>query len=103
MEACARRYGAIFRLRLVGGPTVWITDPAGIKRLYARDRETLVPPQTGPTLEPMFGLRSVFLADGDEHRRKRKLLMPAFHGDRLAAWRERMTAAADREVDGWTP
>src|SRR4051794_17578332 len=102
MEACARRYGDVFTARLPGGPSVWVTDPAVIKQLYARDRENLVSPQAQPALEPMFGLRSVFLADGAEHGRKRKLLMPAFHGERMAAWRGRMLAVADREVDRWT-
>jgi cytochrome P450 len=103
MEACARRYGDVFIVHIVGGaPSVWISDPAVIKQVYARDRDNLVPPQATPSLEPMFGLGSVFLADGAAHRRKRRLLMPPFHGERLAAWRDRMVAAAEREVDRWS-
>src|SRR6266576_6354513 len=73
MESCARRYGDVFTVHLLGGPSVWVTGPTVIKQLYARDRENLVPPQATPSLEPMFGLRSVFLADGDAHTRKRRL------------------------------
>ena len=81
--------------------SVWITDPEAIKTVYSRDRENRIAPATKPALEPMFGLRSVFLADGAAHRRKRRLLMPPFHGERMAAWRDRMIAAAEREIDGW--
>ena len=102
MERCADRYGEVFSVAMAGTDTgVWISDPAAIKRLYARDKDNQVPPGTRPAIEPMFGPASVFLAAGAAHARKRRLLMPPFHGDRLATWRERMTEAAEREVDGW--
>src|SRR5262245_52233109 len=83
--------------------SVWITNPQAIKSLYSRDRENRVPPGTKPALEPMFGLRSVFLADGTAHQRKRRLLMPPFHGERMAAWRARMVAVTEREIRRWRP
>src|SRR5882762_1742180 len=102
MERCRRRYGDVFTVSMIGmDSSVWITDPCAIKTLYSRDGENLVPPGTKPTLEPMFGLRSVFFATGAEHRRKRRLLMPPFHGERMAGWRGRMMAAAEREIDSW--
>jgi cytochrome P450 family 135 len=102
MERCRRRYGDAFTVSLLETePSVWVSDPAAIETLYSRDRENRVPPGTKPALEPMFGRRSVFFADGAAHRRKRQLLMPPFHGERMAAWRERMIDAADREIDTW--
>jgi cytochrome P450 len=102
MERCQRRYGDVFAVSMLGmDSSVWITDPGAIKSLYSRDAENLVAPGTLPALEPMFGLRSVFLATGAAHRRKRRLLMPSFHGERMAGWRGRMIAAAEREVDSW--
>jgi cytochrome P450 len=102
MERCQRRYGDVFAISMLGmDSSVWITDPEAIKSLYSRDRENVVPPGTEPALEPMFGLRSVFFADGAAHQRKRRLLMPPFHGERMAAWRGRMIDAAEREIDSW--
>jgi cytochrome P450 len=102
MERCRRRHGEVFRVSMLGiGSSVWITDPAAIKSLYSRDRENEVPPATRPSLEPMFGLRSVFFADGAAHRRKRHLLMPPLHGERMSRWRDRMVAASEREIDSW--
>jgi hypothetical protein len=59
MERCRRRYGDVFSISMVGmeTPSVWVTDPELIKRLYSRDRENLVPAGAEPTLEPMFGRR----------------------------------------------
>jgi cytochrome P450 len=102
MKRCQRRYGDVFGISILGSKSsVWITDPGAIKSLYSRDRENRVPPGTKPALEPMFGLRSVFLADGAAHQRKRRLLMPPLHGERMAAWRGRMIDAAEREMDSW--
>src|SRR5438132_1494706 len=100
MERCQRRYGDVFRISMLFvDSSVWITDPEAIKTVYSRDRENRIAPATKPALEPMFGLRSVFLADGAAHRRKRRLLMPPFHGERMATWRDRMIATAEREID----
>ena len=100
MERCQRRYGDVFRVSIIGGSSVWITDPVAIKSLYSRGRENQVPPVAEPSLE-MFGPRSVFLAEGEAHQRKRRLLMPPFHGERLAAWRACMIDAVEREIDRW--
>ena len=102
MERCQRRYGDVLRVHMVGmEASVWITDPGAIRTLYSRDRQNQVPTGMKPALEPMFGLRSVFLADGAAHQRKRRLLMPPFHGERMAAWRDRMSEAAEREIERW--
>ena len=52
-------------------------------------------------LGPVVGERSVLLADGAEHMRQRKLLLPPFHGERMRAYEEVMREAADRAIDGW--
>jgi cytochrome P450 len=52
-------------------------------------------------VRPIVGL-SVLTAVGAQHRRQRKLLMPPFHGEAIAAYREQIRAATARELDGWT-
>lgn len=52
-------------------------------------------------LQPLVGTNSVILLDGEPHMEQRKLLLPAFHGERM----ERLTALVERvtreEVRGW--
>jgi cytochrome P450 len=43
----------------------------------------------------------VLLLDGAEHLRHRRLLLPPFHGRRLAVHESVMTEAADAEIDAW--
>ena len=49
----------------------------------------------------MLGPRSVLLLDGAEHLRQRRLMLPAFHGERMREYEQVMTAAADRTIDSW--
>jgi len=54
-----------------------------------------------PMLGPVLGERSVLLLDGSEHMRHRRLMLPAFHGQRMKAYDSIMRDAADREIDSW--
>jgi cytochrome P450 len=54
-------------------------------------------------LAPVLGRRSVLLVDEDEHLRRRKLMLPMFHGRAVQAHRELMTAVAAAEVESWRP
>src|SRR5207244_6456423 len=50
---------------------------------------------------PMFGSGSILLLDGAEHMRQRKLMLPPFHGARMASYGELIAAAAERELESW--
>ena len=52
-------------------------------------------------LEPVVGPRSVLLLDGAEHLAQRKLMLPAFHGERMRALTGVMEEVAAAEVAGW--
>src|SRR5438034_6289632 len=84
LEWCQRRYGDLFWLRLPGSggrPAAFLADPDALRRLYARDAGNRVPMDDDPFIGPMFGSRSIFFSDGAEHLRKRRLLLPPFHGE----------------------
>jgi cytochrome P450 len=48
-----------------------------------------------------MGSHSLLLTDDEEHRRSRKLLMPAFSGPTMKAYRPLVEAIAKAEVDSW--
>lgn len=48
-------------------------------------------------------LTGLFHVNGDEHRRHRRLLMPAFHKTRLDAYRDDMVALVDEVLADWRP
>ena len=100
MERCRARYGQTFKLRVLGiGELVFISDPPSIKRLVAGTSR--LPPGRTTILEPIMGSRSILLLQGDEHLRRRRLMLPPFHGERMRAYEETIAAAAEREIAGW--
>ena len=96
------RYGSRFTMRLLGQPTfVVLTDPADLRELFTADPEVLHPGEGARLLEPIVGPNSVILLDERPHLEQRKLMLPAFHGDRmqrLTGLMEELTAA---EMDRW--
>ena len=54
----------------------------------------------GP-LRPGAGPHSILLADGDEHLRIRRLMLPPFHGDRVATYRAVVGEVAAEHVARW--
>jgi len=79
-----RKYGRIFKTNLLGRPTV-IMMGADANRLILSTHFDHFSWEDGwpKTFKELLG-RSLFLQDGLEHKRNRKLLMPAFHGPALA-------------------
>jgi len=101
-EWCRRRYGETFTLRILrAGEMVFISDPPSLKRLFGADRRNTIAPGRNVILRPILGDQSLLLQEGDEHLRRRKLMLPPFHGERMRAYEAVMARAADREVDSW--
>jgi cytochrome P450 len=101
-ESCRRRYGETFTARVLRvGPMVFISDPASIKSLFGADRQNTIAPGRNVVLAPVLGQRSLLLLEGDEHLRRRKLMLPPFHGERMRAYEAMMAEAAEREVASW--
>ncbi len=101
-ERCDRRYGDFFTLRLSGfDPMVFTSDPASVKALFAADRDNVLPPGRTFVLEPIMGPRSILLQEGEEHLRRRKLMLPAFHGERMRAYEDLIEGLAEAEVESW--
>jgi cytochrome P450 len=52
-------------------------------------------------LRPVLGTRNVLLLDGAEHLRRRKLVLPPFHGERMRAYEDLIREATRRELATW--
>ena len=49
-------------------------------------------------LEPLLGAQSVLLAEDDDHMRRRKLMLPPFHGERMRAYESVIEEATQRQI-----
>lgn len=99
---CQRRYGRRFTLRLAGlGTYVYLTDPADIRAVFRGDPETFRAGEANAAFLGGLGPASLLVTDGDVHRRQRRLMTPAFHGQALAAQASAMTDIAARDIETW--
>jgi cytochrome P450 len=102
LEGCRARYGSRFTLRLlVSPPFVILSDPDEIKQVFTAPPDVLHPGEGARVLAPVVGQNSVILLDEDAHMEQRKLILPAFHGERIERLSDLVAAVAEREVAGW--
>ena len=102
IDANRRRYGDVVTFRSLFDPCfVMVFDPELTKQVFRASPEQLRAGEANAPLGPVVGARSVLLLDGAEHLRERKLLLPPFHGERMRAYEQVMTEAADRAIDSW--
>lgn len=98
-----RRYGDVFTVRLAPGgrPLVFFTRPEHAKEIFAGDPEVFHAGKANAILGPIMGEHSLLLQDSGEHKRARKLLMPAFNGHALREYQSLVTEVAKAEVATW--
>jgi len=97
-----RRYGKRITVHLpFQPPFVMLWDPADIKEVFTAPPDVLHPGEGARILEPLIGRNSVILLDEDEHLEQRRLLLPAFHGERMLRLTGLMSELAEREVESW--
>jgi cytochrome P450 family 138 len=96
----ARRYGNVFTLKLpIYGRVVVVGDSQLAKQIFTTSPDELGNIQ--PNLSRMFGSGSVFALDGDDHRRRRRLLAPPFHGKSMKNYEAIIEEETLRETAGW--
>lgn len=99
-QRLARRYGSAFAVTLpVWGRTVVVADPQLAKQVFTTSPEDLG--NIKPNLSRLFGSGSVFALDGDDHRRRRRLLAPPFHGKSIKNYEHIIEEETLREIAGW--
>jgi cytochrome P450 len=103
VASARRRYGDIFTIRLpfTGGGIVQVCDPAGVRAIFGADPESARAGEANVVLEPLLGRHSVLLLDGPDHLRQRRLMLPAFHGERMQGYGQIIETIAEREVRTW--
>lgn len=103
LDHCARVYGDVFTMRLpLGTDLVQISDPELVRAVFGGSNDVLRAGEANATiLEPIVGPNSVLVLDGPEHLRQRKLISPAFHGDRMRAWETAVRDITRAEIARW--
>jgi cytochrome P450 len=102
LEHCRARYGKRFTLRFLGTPPfVMLSDPDDIRAVFTTAPEVLHPGEGARVLEHVIGSNSVILLDEDAHLAQRKLMLPAFHGEKMQRLSGLMAEVSEREAAAW--
>jgi cytochrome P450 family 110 len=109
MESAASRSPDIFKADVVGfgGGLVFVNQPQAVQDILTRDtaigsRSPIysAPGDLNLILAPIIGNASVMMLDGDRHRRRRQLVMPPFHGDRMRSYGQLIQELTIAAFDG---
>ena len=99
VAAIGKRFGSTFTIKLpIFGETVVVGDRAMVKELFTAKADLVA---RASNLGTVLGPGSTFSLDGDEHRERRKLLVPPFHGKRMVGYEAIVEEEVMREIAGW--
>lgn len=102
LEACARRYGDPFTIRLAGyGKFVMLADPEAVKDVFRGDPHALHSGEGIEFLTASVGKNSVLVLDEEPHARQRRVLSAPLKGERMRSFFEAMRAATVDAVRAW--
>ena len=76
-------------------------DPDDIREAFTAPPDVLHPGEGARILEPVVGTNSVILLDEGAHLEQRKLMLPAFHGEKMQALTGLVAEVTEREVAHW--
>jgi cytochrome P450 len=94
------RYGDAFTVNVpIFGNAVIVSDPAEVRQVFMGGPE--VADNLDRNLGRVLGPGSLFALSGEEHHRQRKLLVPQFHGRRLAVYEKIVESETVRELATW--
>jgi cytochrome P450 len=100
LQYAMKRFGPVFAINVpFFGRSVVVSDPALARQVFLASTDDLINVQ--PNLSRIFGPGSVFALDGKEHRARRKLLAPPFHGQSIKNYEKVIEEETLRESAGW--
>lgn len=91
LKANSKRYGDIFNARILWGNSngfTLVNEPKALQQMLTQDtgKTFTSPGEANKILEPMLGKQNLIMLSGAQHKNRRQLIMPPFHGERLKTY-----------------
>jgi cytochrome P450 len=101
LTKCAREYGDIVFFRFLGVPACFVNRPDYIETVLVTQNNNFVKSKDYRAMRRVLG-NGLLLSEGEFWRRQRKLIQPAFHQGRIAAYAEIMVGYTQRMLASWS-
>jgi len=99
-EHLHRTYGSIAHYRFMGTPIVFLNDPEYIREILINQAPAFVKERTVRRMKVLLG-EGLITSDDPIHLRQRRIVAPAFHRQRIAAYADQIVASAAAHRDRW--
>jgi cytochrome P450 len=101
LTKCTRQYGDIVFFRFLGVPACFVNRPEYIESVLVTQNSNFVKSKDYRAMRRVLG-NGLLLSEGEFWRRQRKLIQPAFHQGRIAAYAEIMVGYTQRMLASWS-
>jgi cytochrome P450 len=101
LTKCAREYGDIVFFRFLGVPACFVNRPDYIESVLVTQNNNFVKSKDYRAMRRVLG-NGLLTSEGEFWRRQRKLIQPAFHQERIAAYAEIMVGYTQRMLSSWS-
>ena len=98
----ARTYGDIVAYRMGGEQLFFVNTPQYVRDILVTNNRLFMKGRGLQRSKPLLG-EGLLTSEDPTHLRQRRLMQPAFHRERIAAYGETMVAYADRLRRSWRP
>jgi cytochrome P450 family 110 len=102
LEDCVERYGDCFTARIGSMDVVFFSHPQGVADIFNQS-DALDSGRVQKTLQYSMGNASTLVLDGDRHRKRRQLMMPPLHGERMRVYGEIIQTITKQVAQTWQP
>lgn len=96
-------YGPVVRFWLTQHPIYQLNDPQDIQDVLVTHAKQIEKTSFSRKVMGEFLGNGILTSDGDLHRRRRRLVQPAFHHQRIAGYADGIVAQTAHMLDAWEP
>jgi cytochrome P450 len=100
LEGWARQYGDIFRWRTLHFRVIFVNHPDLVEKVLVSEQRNYIKGRGLQANRELFG-NGLLTSEGDSWLRQRRLMQPAFHRERIAAYADTMIEQGRRLAESW--
>lgn len=101
-EHLLKTYGNIAHYRFMGTPIIFINDPDYIREILINQASSFVKERTVRRMKILLG-EGLITSEDPIHKRQRRIVAPAFHRQRIAAYAGQIVTCATAQREAWHP